>query len=104
MEPPPHQGTSARHSIETPEDGRDLAALVDLHDVNAVDHRLPVGRAEVPAEPGLAVMGVDRPGASEDQAGELTLRAADGGGDLGLAVPPPQWVDVVAVGRPGLVD
>src|SRR6185437_12766932 len=68
------------------------------------DQRLGALGAQVPGEPGLIVVGVNRPGQAEHEAGELALDGGDGGVDLVAALNVGQRVDVAGVGVPHLID
>src|SRR5690606_34836967 len=82
-----------RNLVEEAVDAVDAAAVED-GDVEADDHRGAVGRPEFPAEAGLLVVGVDRAGEPEDQAGELRLDRGDAGVDGLAAAEVHQRVDV----------
>ena len=83
---------------------RDLAAGVEDRDVEPDHHGLAAARAQVPAEPGLVVVRVDRAAEREHQARELVLHGADEPVDLRPPVGVGERVGIAAVGRPQRVD
>src|SRR6266568_2574600 len=95
---------SARDLVEEAEDGGDPAVLVGDRDIEADDLRLGPGRAKAPGEACLAMMRIDRPGESEDEAGKLSLHRADGRVDGIAAVRLGHRVDIAGVRGPDGVD
>src|SRR4051794_2798037 len=59
------------HAVQEAEHGLQPPVAVRDGDVEAGDRRLLAGRAKLPREAALVVVGVDRPGEPEDEGREL---------------------------------
>src|SRR5262249_241834 len=102
--PSARRGSRRRHPVEEAEDRLDPAVGAQDRDVQPHDRGSAARRPELPAEPTLPMVAVDRAGEAEREVGEAPLGGGEGGVDVRVAVGEGERVDVAPILGPEGAD